>query len=261
MPLEDLDPAVDELVERWELAEAAIAAILAGVAAGASAGQLRDAATRIAEILAALLLETTRWIEHYAPEAYRLGARDAAISMALELPREAAREVVDSDTHRLNLQLLAQDLTDDVARATDHINRDAKRILRGIAKRQLQKAMARGNPLARVPDFRAEMEEQGIAFVDRSGRRWKPSTYGRMLLLTHSAIILNAGVVNTAMEFGSPGIRISDGGPGDVDEPCRRANGQHWGVGYALTHPIEHPQCRRGFSPLPRSWQGELDKV
>jgi hypothetical protein len=260
VPHESYDPAIEELAARFERAELLIAGILGGVAARATPAQLREAAAQVAAVLQALLEATARWIEENVPEMYREGMREAARSMALELPGEALERMARQETHGIILRSLAEDLLSQVAASTQNVSEDAKRRLRDIQRRQLQKAMARTNPMARVPDFRAEAEEHAIAFTDRRGRRWGMRSYAEMLLRTHSAVILNAGSLNAAIELGSPGVKVSDGGPGDVDEPCRRANGQTWSLAYALTHVIEHPQCRRAFAPLPRGWRGTLDR-
>lgn len=261
MSHEDFDPAIEDLTARFERAELLIAAALGGVGVGATARELREASRIIEAILATLLAETVAWIERYVPEMYRQGAEEAARSMVLATPGEVARNLLRSDAHLQSLDALARNLLDDMARTTEYVNRDAKRTLREIGRRQLTKAMARTNPAARIPDFRAEMEEQGVKFVDRSGRRWSMSRYAEMSLRTQSAVILNAGAGNAALELGSPGVAISDGGPGDVDEPCRVANGQVWSVAYWLAHLIEHPNCRRSGAPKSPAWRGVLDRV
>lgn len=261
MPLEDFDPAIDDLTARFERAEILVAGILGGVAAGATAQQLAQAQRQVAAVLQNLLTECVRWIETTIPAAYRDGAEQAAKDMVLRLPRGVFEERLRQPVHIITLQSLAEGLLDDMAAATENMGRDAKKTLREIGRRQLQKALARTNPVARVPDFRAELGEQGIAFVDRANRRWRPSVYAKTVLLTQTGSILNAGNLNTALMFGSPGVAVSDGGPGDVDEPCRIANGQVWSIAYALAHPLEHPRCRRSFAAKSPAWRGTLDKV
>ncbi len=105
-----------------------------------------------------------------------------------------------------------------------------------------------------------EMRERGVRFTDRSGRRWKPRSYAAMLLRTAAVDTSNTANLTTAASLGSPGVRVSDGGPGDVDEPCKVADGQRWSTAYALRHKLEHPQCRRSFAPLPSTFAGKLDR-
>lgn len=261
MSVEDFEPRIDELTARFSRAEILIAAALGTVAAGATPQQLEQAQRRIAAILQNLLTECVAWINQTIPAVYRDGAEQAIRDMALRLPRGVFEQRLRQPAHTLSLESLAQGLLDDMAAATSNMGRDAKKTLREIGRRQLQKALARTNPIARIPDFRAELEEQGVSFVDRSGRRWKASRYARVVLLTQTASILNAGTVNTALQFGSPGVRVRDGGPGDVDEPCRVADGQAWSIAYFAAHLIEHPNCRRSGAALSPSWRGTLDRT
>ena len=111
-----------------------------------------------------------------------------------------------------------------------------------------------GRPLAK------EMEERGIRFTDRAGREWQPRLYAEMAVRTELADASNMANLGVADQISSPGVRVRDGGPGDVDEPCRIANGQTWSLPYANAHRLEHPNCRRSFAPLARSFRGKLDR-
>lgn len=256
--LEDHQPAIDSLTARFERAEQAIALILSGVAVGATAGQLRAAQVVVARELSALMSDVVKWIGANVPRMYRRAAEDAARSMVLRLPAGVFEERLRQPVHTESLQSLAEDLLSDMARATEEMSKDAKKRLREIGRRQLRKAMERTNPIARVPDFRAETAEHEIVFTDRSGRKWKASKYARLCLLTQSGVLLNTASVNTGLQFGSPGVRVSDG---DYDEVCRRARGQVWSLNFALRNPLHHPFCKRSFAPLSPAWRGKLDRV
>lgn len=260
MPHEQFDPQIEELSRRWSRAEEMIATLLVAAAGAQTYAELEETIRGVAEILEALLRITLEWVEGVIPEAYRQGAQEAAISMVLSEPERISQEMMRRPEHAEFLRLLQRDVAEDLAAATGNINRDAKKKLREIGRRQLQKALARGNPVARVPDMKAELEEHQIAFVDAGGRRWKLGDYVSMALRTQSAIVLNAGHANAALELGSPGVQIFDGGPGDVDTPCEIANGQVWSVAYFLAHLIEHPNCRRSGAAKPRTWSGKLDR-
>lgn len=105
------------------------------------------------------------------------------------------------------------------------------------------------------------MREEGIKFVDRGGRRWTERAYASMVMRTELADAANMASIGVAEQIGSPGVRVRDGGPGDVDEPCRIANGQAWQLHYANAHRYEHPNCRRAFAPLARTFQGDFDRM
>lgn len=258
--IEDFEPRIDELTARFSRAEILIAAALGTVAAGATPQQLGQAQRQIAAILQSLLTECVAWINQTIPAVYRSGAEQAIRDMALRLPR-VFEERKRQPAHMLSLESLAQGLLDDMAAASENMNRDAKKMLREIGRRQLQKSLAQTNPVSRIPDFRAEMEEHMLAFVDRAGKRWRPAVYAKTALLTQTGAILNTGNLNTALEFGSPGVAVSDGGPVDVDEPCIEANGQVWSVAYAMANLLEHPRCRRSFAAKSPSWRGTLDRA
>lgn len=266
MPVEDFELQIEELTSRWSAAEIAVVALLATAAAtpsAASSASLLKMAGEILAQLAVLINISAAWINVEVPRMYRAGIEQAAKAMGLPEFLQIADEALQLPAHRQDLEDLAQNLLDDLARATDQVGADAKKTIRDISRRRTQTALARGNPQASeaAPSFSAEMRERGVAFTDRRGRRWSPSLYARMVLRTHTAIIINAGTLNTAIERGSPGVAVSDGGPGDVDEPCEVANGQKWSLGYAIANPLEHPNCRRAFAPLPRSFEGSFDRI
>lgn len=263
MPADEFNRQVDELSSRYEKTAAylgtAIAALAAAEALKPSA--LQAARTAIQTALSGLLAASVAWVGQYIPLIYLRGMAEAQRSIGPGVSQEELRRQLRTGAHREAVTTLAETLRDDLAAAVENLGRDSNRALSEIRRRNVQRSLARGAPLSQREQFAAEMEERGIAFVDRSGRRWDAGKYAETVLLTHVASVLNAGHLNKALELGSPGVRVSDGGPGTVDEPCRRANGQHWGLVYAARHLLEHPRCRRSFAPLPRTWKGELDRA
>lgn len=258
MPHEDHDPRIDELVGRYEAAGLRIKALLLAAAGVTTAHGTRAIVAEVGLIVAELLAETARWVRDGVPEIYGSGVSDGLEAMG---EFGDAKDIREEPVHRTVSQSLAEDLLEDLAKATTYMEQDAKRKLRALARDRLAASMAKRNPIAEVAAFRKEMEERGVRFVDRSGRGWEPHKYARTVLLTHSAIVLNTGALNAAAGRGSPGVRVTDGGPGDVDGPCRIANGQTWSIAYALAHLLEHPNCRRAFAPLPKRWTGTLDRA
>jgi hypothetical protein len=80
-----------------------------------------------------------------------------------------------------------------------------------------------------------------------------------MVLRTRVATTLNIRYVNKAIVFGSQYVRVFDGEPGTVYEPCRIANGQVWHIAVAVTNLLQHPNCRRSFAALPPDYSGPVD--
>ncbi len=277
--VEDFEPEAEELVSRFERAEIVIGTILAGLAVASTPKALADAAKLILDIEAALFSACVAYARLQIAPIYLAGMSNAVESMKiLEGPtqdelREQVARMARSSEHRQTVELETSGLQDDLTNATANMSRDAKGVLREIAARRIREALNQGNPIGEVAEFRREIEEReeeipevqkvrerGVRFIDRSGREWKPSRYARMVLLTATADTLNVGHINTAIELGSPGVAVSDGGPTDNDQPCLDANGQTWSLAYASQNRIEHPNCRRAFAALPRSFSGRLDR-
>lgn len=253
MSHEDFDPEIDELAEDHEEAEAAmLAAILAYLSGTYTVQQAISALANIADALATAALD---WIEDVMPRVYEDGAREAREALGASETGELGSE------HQELLEISQRRLERDLEAVSETMARDAQNALDEIARRNIETMMARGrNARPQAREMAKEMEERGIRFTDRSGRRWKPRSYATMLLRTAAVDISNTANLATAASLGSPGVRVFDGGPGDVDTPCIEANGQRWSVPYALAHKLEHPNCRRAFAPLPGTFSGKLDR-
>ena len=133
--------------------------------------------------------------------------------------------------------------------------------MREIGRRRLAASLDNGtNARDEARRMEQELTERGVKFVDRGGKEWDPGAYSEMVLRTHTVKVSNQANLNTAAELGSPGVRVFDGGPGDTDLPCAQADGQAWTLGYAATHLLEHPNCRRAFAELPSTFGGGFDR-
>lgn len=259
MPTPGLQKERQRLVERFSAAEAAITSVIASaLVGGLSAKAMRSALSEISAVIGELMGEVVRWTEVVVPRIYRAGLERASASMGLPDHPAALRRLTSSQDQRQSLQALGEALVEDMAAATDNMSKDAKRVLRQIGATRQREAMARVNPRAAVSDFASEMEESGLAFVDRARRRWDPRDYAEMALRAQTGSILNAASVNAAIELGSPGVRVFDGT--EDDDACREANGQTWSLAVAGANLIEHPNCVRAFSPLPASRSVTLDR-
>ena len=261
-PSERYDSQVEELSNQYATAASLILAAVASLGAGATAASLQAARTTAQSTLSALLSLSVAWINLHIPRIYRSGVEEAI--RVIEGPsqdeiREQADEAMKSLEHRTAMETLAETLRDDLQGAIEGMGRDVNRALGEIKRRNVQQALAKGGPLTQLEDFASEMKDRGIKFTDRGGRKWRPEAYAETILRTHVASILNAGHLNKAIEMGSRAVRVFDGGPGDVDEPCKRANRQTWSLAYAATHMLEHPNCRRSFAALPKGSEGEMD--
>lgn len=289
-PSEDFDEQVDALAAAFGATAAAIStAILAeaGARAGAAGARAGVSATNAAvdtlavgidTALSALQSAASSWINANIPAVYRRGLRDATNAIGGEGAPGAGGEPAgegDTDTlrreadaamerleHRNAIEAAARVLDAELRSAIDGIGRDADRKLGEIRRANVARALAQDAPLANAiaDDFADEMRDRGIKFKDRSGRSWDSEAYARMVLRTNVAAVLNAGHLNRAIELGGRYVRVFDGGPGDVDEPCIRANGQVWHIAVAARNMLEHPNCRRSFAALDPTYSGPVDR-
>jgi HK97 family phage portal protein len=60
----------------------------------------------------------------------------------------------------------------------------------------------------------------------------------------------NLGTLEVAEATGSTHVGVVDGD--DHDEPCKEADGAIWPIDQARERLVEHPRCRRAFTPIPQ---------
>lgn len=287
-PSEKYDSDIDALAAEFGAVAAAIeSALAAATAATVSAAYLATLRYAIAYELGLLLRASALWVSLHVPRIYGDGAGgptgpleeppseatpvetpsaetpDVAdvVQGAVQHP-EQERDVVQNAAHTEAVQAASEELMLALQHAINGIGVSANARLEDIRRRNIARALAQDAPLANALDqqLAADMERAGIAFTDRSGRQWDGEAYARMVLRTHVATTLNVGAVHRAIAGGSRYVRVFDGGPGDVDEPCRIANGQIWHVAIAAANLLEHPNCRRAFAPLDPSYSGPVDR-
>jgi hypothetical protein len=257
LPASDFDSAVERHAAQYEQVAAALALLMAQVATASDPRLAPQAQEQARKWLAALLEASRAWIAANTRTIYERGAQEAQGAPG---GRRSVAEVFRGVEHRETLQGLGETLLRDLAKAVTEMGNDFDNGLEAIRRQRNAEALETRNAPKAAAGFARDMRERGIAYTDRSGRRWNPRHYAATCLYTHVATTLNAGTLLTAAQMGSPGVAVSDGGPGDVDEPCRKADGQRWSLAYAIAHPIEHPNCRRAFAPLSPRFTGELDR-
>lgn len=259
-PTGRVEPRIDELAAGYGAAEEALLAILLGVLAGATEDRqvdaVEEALARVADILEALFTQGTQWAEEVLPEVYARG-----LERALEAV-EAGTHSIDLDAHDRAADLFVDDLIDSLAAATHNISRDAKAVIREAARINIaaQRSSANGSIEHNVRSMASTLEARGVRFVDRAGRGWDLERYARTVLVTHCVAARNYATALSALEVGSPGVRIRDALSGDTDVPCEEADGQVWSAAYFLAHLYEHPLCTREGTPVPPGTPVELDR-
>lgn len=250
------DGAIAELADAFgAVARAMLNVVLSFAGGGAGFDEANAAVEEAGE---ALSEESARWVEATLPAIYADG-----VQQALSSPQTPSvdSQALAHNVHDSTLNLLMQDLTDALSAATESMSRNAKTNLREIARRRLAASLNNGtNARDEARRMEAELRDRGVRVVDRSGREWDPRAYSEMTLRTHTVKVSNQANLNTSAELGSPGVRIHDGGPGDVDLPCEEADGQAWSLAYFQRNLLQHPNCRRSASPLPSTFSEPLDR-
>lgn len=82
--------------------------------------------------------------------------------------------------------------------------------------------------------------------IRESIKEWRDGKAG-VVALTEATHGYNEGTLTIAEELGVD-VVVEDGH--DHDEPCKEADGQVWTVDHARENRLEHPNCRRAFTPL-----------
>jgi hypothetical protein len=247
---------IKDLAGAFEVAAEGMLSIILLFLGGRQA--LEEALGAIDQVRQALDEDATEWVEDTLPEVYAEGMMTAITS---ENTPEPDLRVLNEDVHDEAIDLFIEDLISQLAQATHNVSEDAKRQIREAARVRLAASLDNGtNARDEARRLEEDLNQRGVKFIDRRGREWGPRQYAEMVLRTHTIEVSNEANLNTSAELGSPGVQVFDGGPGDVDEPCKVANGQHWSLRYARAHRTEHPNCRRAFAPLPSTWSGKLDR-
>lgn len=154
--------------------------------------------------------------------------------------------------HRDAVEMMAVDAFNDLAAATDYMDRQAKRTIREAAKLRTQVGAITGATVGQ--DTRRLVDalvRDGITgFVDAAGHRWRLGTYAEMVIRTKSAQAYNTGTILRTEETGTRALEILDGERSEHAE-CLAFNRTTASPRWAVDHPILHPNCVRAFSPLP----------
>ena len=247
---------IKSLAGAFEVAAEGMLVIVLAFVAGRQG--ILDALGAIDDVREALEEDARDWVEDTLPEVYAEGMRTALLS---EQTPDVDPNSLQQGVHDETLDLFIEDLIGQLAAATQNISEQAKASIREAGRRNLAASLDKGtNAREQAAEMERELREKGVKFVDRRGRRWGTREYAEMVLRTHTIEVSNEANLNTSAELGSPGVSVHDGGPGDVDEPCKVANGQKWSLSYARANRTEHPNCRRAFAPLPSTWEGTLDR-
>lgn len=213
--------------------------------------QTRNLLARLATTRAALDGQATLFAEESMARIYADGMHRADRMVAAG-GLSGAGQASFTQLHREALEVMAVDLYNDLAAATGYMDTQAKRVIREATKARTMLGAAAGTDVRQ--DTRALVRAFGrdgvTGFVDKAGHRWRISTYAEMVVRTKSAHAYNTGTILRTEETGTRAMEILDGDRSG-HEDCLEYNRRTCSPGWALDHPIQHPNCVRAFSPLP----------
>lgn len=85
------------------------------------------------------------------------------------------------------------------------------------------------------------------AIVQQTINDWRENQ-ANAIALTEATRAYNEGTLTVAEAAGLTHVQVEDGD--EHDEPCREADGSTWSIEHARDHALEHPRCRRAFTPI-----------
>jgi hypothetical protein len=227
----------------------------------------------VQEALVSQRLDTVQERRHFQREAQRLiGALredfrvrikdvlEAAYGDGVKLagarpPGAIQRAALDTIVENASLRLHA---------SLDTIGRQFDDTFRRVGLQQAARQLSRELPERAAADvMRRELQKRGLTgFVDRTGRRWRLSTYSRMVIRTTTSEAGNRGVADAVTAVGRDLVRVSDHNchfhNDDPTNPCRALEGKTLslagltpGVDMLPSLPPWHPNCSHVIAPAP----------
>lgn len=193
----------------------------------------------------------SEWIDDRLAQAATSGVKTASSTIG------AGYEI--SSLMALTIREIQKQTFAEVAASTRFMSQDARRFIRQVIALQTEIHTARGLSVPESAKIVAgRMRGGGIrAFIDRAGRAWRLESYSSMLVRTRTAEAYSTGTILRSQELGVHAFEVFDGMPSG-HAPCLEKNGWKVSARWAMDHRIEHPNCVRGFGPLP-AYFGELD--
>lgn len=240
------DPLLKAYARAWERVTALHEAIAADPKRWRQRRRLAEAAAAIVRDMEDLERGTAKWLAESFPEVYSLGLADGAD----EVGGVADFSLADQRSARL----MADDLFDDLLKATDNVKRSVKRLIREVIRDEsLARVIAGGNAKAAAREAARIIASHGVHAVTYSnGARHGLEEYAQMAVRTKTATAYNAGTLSGAEANGVKFWEVFDG-PfcGWTYHDDKQALGMIVTKDEAQAYPISHPNCRRAFGARP----------
>jgi hypothetical protein len=232
----------------------------------------------VQEALVSQRLDTVQDRRRFQREAQRLigGLRDDFRKRARGVLEAAYGEGVKlagarppGAIQRATLDTIVENASLSLHSALDTVGRRVDDTFRRVGLEQASRQLHRELPEHAAADImRRDLRKRGLTgFVDRAGRRWRLSTYSRMVIRTTTSEAANRGVADAVTAVGRDLVRVSrpDGHvcthhPNDPRNPCRALEGKVLSLtgrtpGYPVLKslPPFHGNCGHKIAPAPEA--------
>jgi hypothetical protein len=254
VPTSDLERLTGSLIQAygrvWASVQAEETRLLADFTAlnrSARLRRLRDTRRQIESLMAVADELALRWAARELPDAYQLGARQAAgvIGQAVSF------RTVDVDA----VNALILDGRDSLLAASRGVKRSTRALIERLSTEHIASKLIRGQTAEQTGRALAEdLAEHGISAVTYAdGSRHGLADYSDMLIRTRTAELQQVGGFHQTAALGIRFMELFDGlGCGlDSHDSFPKANGLILPTEEARQHPLSHPRCGRSTSPRP----------
>lgn len=282
MSLRQLDSESQKLINHYKSAYIyTINQLKRQIDNGLSERHSRDVIREIQITLRELDESAYKWSQEILPEYYQY-----TVSLVDRDVRQLSFATVMDNTsdismiHRNAVQVAVRDTYTDLARRTQYMAHEAKRIIRDNTSEIINRQLITGESRTRtIPELKRQLEKDGVAsFVAANGAKWNIKHYSETLIRTKTRILTNTGTMNRLSEYQNMYpehrenfdlVQISSHGAVDW---CRHYEGKVFSI--SGNHPdyppvaslpngynTLHPNCKHVFLPYMPALRGRGQTV
>lgn len=211
--------------------------------------RLAELQRAVEERMVALDARAREWVQTELVRPYALGA--AAGAVELEQSAAAVWTLLPQEA----ISRIATDTMDDLLKATRHVRKTTKQLIRAIARDQVLAKLTQGKTAVQAGRQMAKIvEARGIhAIRYADGSRHGLKEYTEMLVRTKTGTAYNLGTLEAQEALGVKFWECFDGARCGLrnhgDRPL--ALGLVLDKETALQYPLSHPNCRRSWGARP----------
>lgn len=201
--IEELDEETDDLIEKYKVAYASVLALLIKqIDKGYNYQQSATIIKEIDSILSNMDKKARSYLLNVFNQYYLLPLRKID-STAIEISGVKKIQGAKHAIHREALKRATNDLYSDIAKNTEYMKREAKKIISSNAQELLTGMIESGESQKVIKkELKEKLLSSGISSFKDAGRKsWTIDRYADMLIRTKSRIIHNEGTMNRLKEY------------------------------------------------------------